>query len=94
MQQKQKKRKLTLKGEWTPNKIKHYRQQTGFSAKKMASILGLSIPTYKRLEQGIGIKKYESRLNKYYDSGYTLKQKEILLGLGLMDLFIGKREIS
>ena len=71
---------------WNAILIIQYRKQTGFSRAKMADLLNISRPTYYRLEEGIKIEKYEHKLNYYYNAGYTLKQKEILLELGLKHL--------
>lgn len=58
----------------------------------MADALGMSTPTYKKLEKGIGIERYTVRLNKYYNGGYKPRQIKILRELGLYGLIDAKNK--
>lgn len=71
---------------WTAGILKKRRRVKKLSKGEMARRLGMSPPTYKKLEEGVGLDRYANRLNKYYLGGYTEEQMKILIELNLTNL--------
>ena len=77
---------------WTGTMIKQRRTVVGRTMGFMANALGMSTPTYKKLENGINVQRYEVRLEKYYNGGYKTGQLKILKELGLYGLINAKNK--
>ena len=77
---------------WTGAMVKQRRKVDGRTMGFMADALGMSTPTYKKLEKGVNIQRYEVRLEKYYNGGYKLGQIKILRELGLYGLIDAKNK--
>lgn len=77
---------------WTGVMVKERRKVAGKTMGFMANALEMSTPTYKKLEKGIGIQRYEVRLEKYYNGGYKPGQIKILRELGLYGLIDAKNK--
>ncbi|MGR3179501.1 MAG: hypothetical protein ACUZ8E_15770 [Candidatus Anammoxibacter sp.] len=77
---------------WTGAMVKQRRTVVGRTMGFMANALGMSTPTYKKLENGINVQRYEVRLEKYYNGGYKIEQLKILKELGLYSLIDAKNK--
>ena len=77
---------------WTGAMIKQRRTALSRTMGFMANALGMSTPTYKKLENGINVQRYEVRLEKYYNGGYRSGQLQILKELGLYSLINAKNK--
>ena len=77
---------------WTGAMVKQRRNIAGRTMGFMANALGMSTPTYKKLESGFNIQRYQVRLEKYYNGGYSPDQLKILQELGLYSLIDAKNK--
>lgn len=77
---------------WTGAMIRQRRKVASRTMGFMANALGMSTPTYKKLENGANIQRYEVRLEKYYNGGYNFGQLKILKELGLYGLMDAKNK--
>ena len=75
---------------WTARLIKRKRKEQKLNSTDMGALLGMSRPTYERLEKGDRIDKYIHRLEKYYNSDYSPEQEKILRELKLFHLLEAK----